>query len=240
MYPLRYSQYLMLILTRSLHRIVEERVFQQSGHSSVSKIMFNMLKLTGMNPILILWILVLLQSSLVSGDIRVLIRYREDSFIQEAIELSTDRRIAENITSRNILAITIRDSSVLELIRENVNVESIEQDHLMNSLIMGDFRKEDGQRDWEITPYGIEMVQADQLWEIPEAKEDLSVCVVDTGMDLGHAVRLERRQDSFIMFSWIISQSAVSRLSFISFILFLYSLGLAQKAFQRCDWNKHK
>jgi hypothetical protein len=177
---------------------LEERVFQQSGHSSVSKIMFNMLKLTGMNPILILWI-VLLQSSLVSGEIRVLIRYREDSFIQEAIELSTDQRIAENITSRNILAITIRNYSVLELIRENANVESAEQDPLMNSFLIGDFRKEDRQQDREITPYGIEMVQADQVWEIPEAKEDLSVCVVDTGMDLGHIVRLERQQDSVLL-----------------------------------------
>ena len=37
----------------------------------------------------------------------------------------------------------------------------------------------------EQTPYGIEMINATQLWTIPP-KQQVKICVIDTGYDLGH------------------------------------------------------
>jgi hypothetical protein len=140
----------------------------------------------------------LLQGSAL-GSVRVLVRYREDSFIAEALDLSLDGRLVANITSRRILSIQVRDNAVLQRIQDSANVEIAELDELYFPLVFGGFRNKDIEidfevgdvldRDWEVIPYGVPMVQADQVWEIPEVEEDLAVCVVDTGIDVFHRVR---------------------------------------------------
>jgi hypothetical protein len=143
-----------------------------------------------MMMLLKLWSLLLLLPPSVA-ELRIMINYREDSFIQEALEYAIENIIDANITSRNILTITVRDSGILEEIQNNVNVEYAEVDNIMAPLIQGKLRERkflDG--DGEIQPYGISMVQADQVWDIPEVQDDLLVCVVDTGMFLGHPVSI--------------------------------------------------
>ena len=121
------------------------------------------------------------------SEVRVLLKYKEDGFLNKAVDFAVARKLDMNITSRNILAITVKDSSILEQLQKNEGVINAEIDQEMKPLNFGIIRPRPD-IDLEITPYGIEMVQANELWSIPEVDEDLRICVVDTGIDLGHPV----------------------------------------------------
>jgi hypothetical protein len=133
------------------------------------------------------FIFVLLFAAADEQNVRILIHYRDDQFISEALAAAVTPRLDANITARRILAITVRDNSVVERLRENEFVEYVEPDQVMSTLVRGgfsirDFRPDvDGKPlgDGEFKPYGINMVQADQFEGIPEVQEDLQVCVVE-------------------------------------------------------------
>lgn len=119
-------------------------------------------------------------------EIRILIKYREDSFLDEALSSSVGQELLANITSRRILAIKVENQGILDRLREDTRVESIEEDVIMNKLNIGAFEERDFFRidgelrpDGEFIPYGIPLVQADQLWDIPPVQDDLQVCVVE-------------------------------------------------------------
>ena len=96
-----------------------------------------------------------------------------------------------NVTIQKLLAITVENESVLERLRANELVEDVEEDHTVSTLIIGQLLEklvvEEG---GDIIPYGIRMVEADDVWDLPKIVEDTTVCVVDTGFDLGHPVSL--------------------------------------------------
>lgn len=147
--------------------------------------------------------LALLVVAACSQELRVLIRYRDDRFIDEALGLSIGAKLDANITSRRILSITVRSREILERLQENERVESAEVDQILTPFIRGSFKEANLPRlierdenfdEGEIIPYGIPLVQADQLWEEPNLA-DLGVCVVDTGIELGHPDLPTRRED---------------------------------------------
>ena len=131
--------------------------------------------------------LALLVVAACSQELRVLIRYRDDRFIDEALGLSMGAKLDANITSRRILSITVRSREILERLQENERVESAEVDQILTPFIRGSFKEANLPRlierdenfdEGEIIPYGIPLVQADQLWEEPNLA-DLGVCVVE-------------------------------------------------------------
>lgn len=131
------------------------------------------------------------------GDgIRIIVSYLEDSYIDEAIQEAIGNELNLNITSKRILSFNITSEEDLERIQNSPLVEFAEIDPKMDKLIFGNLEPRDIEdnfldiptRDFEVTPYGIPMVQADLLKDIPVVAESMPVCVVDTGMDLGHPV----------------------------------------------------
>lgn len=125
-----------------------------------------------------------------SQGLRALIKVREgrwDDFLQLATDFARDRQIATNITKRGILALRISNMDVLDRIASSELVEHAELDGVLSTPPGGDGNAFSVQGDSsETTPYGIIMVQADQLWDIPEVDTTLQICVVDTGYNAGH------------------------------------------------------
>lgn len=118
--------------------------------------------------------------------IRVVIKYTDDSFIDEAISNSIGSQLVANITRRRILAITVENQETIDRLRADDRVETIEEDVIQEILSIGPFEERDFFRidgelrpDGEFVPYGVPMVQADQLWDIPPVQDDLVVCVVE-------------------------------------------------------------
>lgn len=161
------------------------------------------------NPWMNLFIMsnVIFQTMVTCNDpMRILVKYTDDSFVMDAMDLSMDGQLAENITDRKLLAITVEDSSVLQRLRESPKVRYATEDKILSRLVVGNFARDDtrtgligGNVDEEIVPYGISMVQADQLWDTPEIDTDLTICVVDTGVAVEHPV-----SSSSIIFSCLL------------------------------------
>jgi hypothetical protein len=126
--------------------------------------------------------------------LRALIKVREgklDDFLAIASDFARDRQIATIINKRRILALRISNMDILEQISASELVEHAELDGVLSTSVgtcdygPHSFRILSGDQS-ETMPYGIAMVQADQLWDIPEEDTTIQICVVDTGYNAGH------------------------------------------------------
>ncbi|MBW2733964.1 MAG: hypothetical protein JRH20_16370, partial [Deltaproteobacteria bacterium] len=80
------------------------------------------------------------------------------------------------------VAAMIPETAVAGLAK-NPNVEYIEEDQKVYPLALNLPYADLGQRPGEILPYGIQMVQADQ---VAQGSNPVKVCIIDSGYNLGH------------------------------------------------------
>jgi serine protease len=87
----------------------------------------------------------------------------------------------------NAFAVTLPRSAIQGLER-NPNVVSIEEDasRYPASITSPSFDRLLNQTSGQVTPYGIDMVQAPQLWGMDLSGSGLTVCVIDSGLYTGH------------------------------------------------------
>jgi len=106
-----------------------------------------------------------------SGDVRYLIKYKNDKYSQMSSALSAEGGKLKSRLNKHRMVSADLSPAALKKLRLRDDIEYIEIDprrHLMA----------------ESSPYGISMVQADQVSDAQTGS--MTVCITDTGYDLGH------------------------------------------------------
>eukprot|EP00592_Proboscia_alata_P022117 CAMPEP_0194423034 /NCGR_PEP_ID=MMETSP0176-20130528/22356_1 /TAXON_ID=216777 /ORGANISM="Proboscia alata, Strain PI-D3" /LENGTH=737 /DNA_ID=CAMNT_0039232103 /DNA_START=53 /DNA_END=2266 /DNA_ORIENTATION=+ len=124
----------------------------------------------------------------------VLIRYTNNDG-KTAILNAVDNDLSQvNVLhNSNVMSVKVNDPVVIDKLRGNPNIDAIEPNYEICVLDIPqnprvwtpDAITSNARNLAEDTPYGINMVQAPQIWNITGSK-DIKICVVDTGYDLGH------------------------------------------------------
>ena len=140
------------------------------------------MKLANTNHVLLVVVLLVclaLGQVLGSTSTRIIIRYSEDSFVQDVLDFAVENKLLANIPSRRIIAINIESDLVLDLLELDPRVEDVEEDSIQVAFrgLQDDAVNVNGE---EVAGYGISMIQADQLWDdIPLVQTDLKLCIVE-------------------------------------------------------------
>jgi serine protease len=124
---------------------------------------------------------------------RFIVRYKNEQGKSSA--KAAAQKVHVDLEPQNALAVTL-SSEALEGLQSNPNIEYVEQDSPRYTMMMrGCLSKDDilkenipnNNKETQITetvPYGIPMVQADQ---VPyDSRKPRTICLIDTGYDLGH------------------------------------------------------
>jgi subtilisin family serine protease len=116
------------------------------------------------------------------GNARVIVGFRPgaDAAARSAIA-AAGGRVAVDLSEVNGLAVELPAAAVTALQR-NPNVEYVEKDAPRYALGTSSTKSRPGAR--QTTPYGITMVQADQLSDA--AAGDRRLCIIDSGVDASH------------------------------------------------------
>jgi serine protease len=127
---------------------------------------------------------------------RFIVRFKNGqgkSFAQTAA-----KKVHANLGPQNAIAVTL-SSEALEGLQNNPNIEYVEQDYRRYPTMMRGYdsndlfkqhrshketRDENHRKLIETVPYGIPMVQADQVSY--DSSNPRTVCIIDTGYDLSH------------------------------------------------------
>lgn len=124
--------------------------------------------------------------------LRLLFKFETEEAKLAAIDLAGEEQLDFEIEETKMAVITVPSLEVLQALQALDGIEYAEADSAKSKFpYYGDDRSSPhdsnviNRRLDERQPYGIAMVQADQLWNItPAGKVD--VCVVDTGIEDGH------------------------------------------------------
>ncbi|GKY92203.1 hypothetical protein MPSEU_000191500 [Mayamaea pseudoterrestris] len=115
---------------------------------------------------------------------RVLVKYYNEQGKQQVLARSS--RMYHQFTKKNVMAVEI-DVRNLRKLRRNANIASIEQDRIYEEQGFHEYtltEEEQSHRKLQQTmPYGISMVQADQL---NVGRYPVAVCIADTGVAKKH------------------------------------------------------
>jgi subtilisin family serine protease len=142
------------------------------------------------------------QSAPSSESIRVMIQYKAGGkgTLQSALN-SAGAQIHYEFDSMNTLALTL-PTQALQGITNNPNVVLIEQDppryfsgSLNPTASIAPIRTGDNPYETQVVPYGVDMVQARQVWDADEdgvvdegafTGQGVTVCIIDTGLYIQH------------------------------------------------------
>lgn len=112
-------------------------------------------------------------SSAPTGTERVMIKFRPGANAQaESAVLAAGGRVHLRLNRQDVIAVSV-PSAALAGLRNNPNVEYVEADVI---------RRPYG----EVTPYGIDRVQAPQAWSVGAEGSGVKVCVIDSGINAAH------------------------------------------------------
>ena len=77
---------------------------------------------------------------------------------------------------------------VLDALSRDPLIEYIEEDGIVyaEEYLRGGSGREDHRQLAQSTPYGIGMVEADQVTNIPQCNKDKKICIIDSGYDVSH------------------------------------------------------
>jgi subtilisin family serine protease len=122
---------------------------------------------------------------LVVSSSRVLIKYSNEQGKLDALDLST--RVYHDFDEGNILAVEVDEAHLAELYN-NSDIDSIEEDRFFyeqgfHERDLTEDEHEVRRLQQQVTPYGISMVQADQMVVGPYP---VKVCIADTGVARRH------------------------------------------------------
>ncbi|GKY92205.1 hypothetical protein MPSEU_000191700 [Mayamaea pseudoterrestris] len=118
------------------------------------------------------------------NSVRVMVKYANEQGKEDALAHAT--RMYHDFDERDVLAIQV-DEAILETLLLNPNIESVEDDRVyeeqgFEELTMTQDEHEHRRLQQKV-PYGISMIQADQL---NVGRYPVQVCVADTGVALNH------------------------------------------------------
>lgn len=120
---------------------------------------------------------------------RVFVKYRRnrrDAFQTELNQRAGTTRMHYDFKSMNTFVITVPESE-LNALKDNPDVEAVHDDVPRYPLFIPESVKHRGlQGEEEVVPYGIDMVQAQDVWKLGARGQNVTVCVVDTGVDKKH------------------------------------------------------
>ena len=120
---------------------------------------------------------------------RVFAKYRHDrrnAFQAELLQRSSKTRVHYDFKELDTFVMTLPESEV-ESLKANPDVEVVHDDVPRYPLYIPESAKRYRlQTDEEIIPYGIDMVQAREVWKLGARGQNVTVCVVDTGVDSTH------------------------------------------------------
>ena len=120
---------------------------------------------------------------------RVFVKYRRNrrnAFQTELQQRSSNTRINYDFKELDTFVVTIPESEV-ESLKGNPDVEVVHDDvPRYPQYIPESANRRRLQTNKEIIPYGIDMVQARQVWKLGARGQNVTVCVVDTGVDSPH------------------------------------------------------
>ena len=89
----------------------------------------------------------------------------------------------------NALSATVPDDKVEEL-KEEPNIEDVEPDQVAHILVFPDEPMTEEQKkalsQAQTIPWGVEKIQADEVWPSGDTGRDIKVCIIDTGIDYNH------------------------------------------------------
>lgn len=117
------------------------------------------------------------------GKKRFVVKYRNEEGKAKLLEKS-DRNVYHDFAEDNLLVVDLDDDELMDLVLRD-DIEDVEEDHVYEEL--GHFVREldvtNERHLAEQTPYGITMVQANQ---VSFGSNRVKVCVTDTGAARGH------------------------------------------------------
>jgi serine protease len=129
---------------------------------------------------------------------RFIVRYKNEE--GKANIHSDAKKCHTDLAPQHAIAVTL-STEALESLQNNPNIEYVEEDYPRYTMRIGGYDSNDGFKQHmpnnnkgtldenhrnltEVVPYGIAMVQADQVSY--DSRNPRTVCVVDTGYSLGH------------------------------------------------------
>jgi serine protease len=129
---------------------------------------------------------------------RFIVRYKNEQ--GKSTTQAAAQKVHFDLEPQNALAVTL-SSEALEGLQNNPNVEYVEQDSPRYTMMMRGYNLKDDvlkesissnnethdqnqRKVAETVPYGIPMVQADQV--AYDSSNPRTVCIIDTGYNLGH------------------------------------------------------
>jgi len=122
------------------------------------------------------------------GTVSVLVRYKDEEGHAVADSLDRDGH-GHVISERSRVEVINANVEDIETLAKNPHIEMVELDqevHALPNMRANDVDADKGRRrlqDTEDTPYGITMVNPDNL---QQGENNIKICVVDTGYDNGH------------------------------------------------------
>ncbi|KAI2490262.1 serine O-acetyltransferase [Fragilaria crotonensis] len=116
---------------------------------------------------------------------RVFVKYRRNrrsAFQAELQQRSSQTRVHYDFKGLDTFVMTLPESEV-ESLKANPDVVVVRDDvPRYPQYIPESAKRHRLQTDEEVTPYGIDMVQAREVWKIGARGQNVTVCVVDTGV----------------------------------------------------------
>ena len=120
---------------------------------------------------------------------RVFVKYRRNRrtvFQSELKKRSNKVRMHYDFKDMNTFVVSVPESAV-EALKKNPDVEAVHDDvPRYSQYIPESIKLRKLQLDEEVIPYGIDMVQAREVWKLGARGKGVTVCVVDSGVDQNH------------------------------------------------------
>mmetsp|Transcript_9865 Transcript_9865/g.17456 ORF Transcript_9865/g.17456 Transcript_9865/m.17456 type:complete len:801 (+) Transcript_9865:196-2598(+) len=119
--------------------------------------------------------------------------------------------IVNPLPNSDFFAVCVDTEEERELLMELTDVEDIEEDHVRTLSYLPELTKRVDRRQMQSqgqqTPYGVSLIKADEFWSIKGEKgSGIKVCIIDTGLFVGHedmqGVDFSGSIDSSVVSSW--------------------------------------